>query len=414
MINPHLLCLGLPGLGKSGALKLLGLKELSQGSSVMCIDTNRDSFEWMLHATIVLGYAPQDVIIIDLTDHTHGVPIIDPLRIRGVDPFVCADSLVALFRGVWRDAFGDRMRDVLLRLWLTLQKADLPLSQALPFLESPVLRDAIIKKANDPALEQFWSYFIKQHAADIESSRNKLSSFLLNPFIKPMLDSVDATIDFYDAFNRGRIFLVNDSNAFFKDETTRGFLGALVMNMVFNALVQREQDKQRRPVAILCDEVHEYWGNGSFFVPVLKTGRKYGAGLKLFTQSLGSFEKADVDTLFDTVGSLVSFGVSDVQARRIIDELFTFKNEDMIKSQDRDLYGAYGETKFYSTGDQRTHAMALLKEQIVREAIVKLRKRKGNEVYLAETGDLPNWRVSPKREAAFRAASAKNHAFKKS
>src|SRR5262245_8980857 len=85
----------------------------------------------------------------------------------------------------------------------------------LVFLENEKAHRLILQKANDHELDTFWEYFWKFHRADIESSRNKLSSFLLSPFINPMFDSVGSTIDFYDAFNSEKIILVNASNNFF-------------------------------------------------------------------------------------------------------------------------------------------------------------------------------------------------------
>lgn len=410
-INSHLACLGLPGLGKSALLKLLTLHAMAQRHAVLVVDTNFDTFQWCLHACIALDYAPSDVIVLDLAQPQYGVPVIDPLRMSGIPPYGCVDSLLACCRGIWRDAWGARMEDCLRHLWLTLQAAGLPLSQALPFLENEKAHKLILQKSNDYALENFWEYFWKYHRADIESSRNKLSSFLLNPFIKPVFDSIGSTIDLYDAFNQGKIVLVNISNTLFKDESSRGFLGATILHMAFNALVQREQDNQRRPVSLLLDECHEYWGDGSFTVPILKTGRKYGAGLKLFTQSLGSFEKSDVETLFDTVGTLVSFGVSDVQAKRIVDEIFTFRSDTMVKSagEGKDIYGFWGKKEYYSTGDQRSHALAELKEQRRQEVVAKLRKINGSEVWLAQVSELPVFKVEQSVEQQFRAESAQYH-----
>lgn len=265
------------------------------------------------------------MIIIDPTTPQYGNIIVDPLHIIGVDPYVCVDSILAACRGVWREAWGARMEDCLRRLFLTLQAANLPLSVGLVFLEDEKMHRLILTKINDPELENFWQYFFKYHHGDIESSRNKLSSFLLNPFIKPMFDRVGSTVDFYEAFNKGKIILINLSRNFFKDDSSRGFLGAIFLSMIYNALLQRENDNERRPMVMLCDEIHEYY-IPEFVNPILTGGRKYGAGLKMFTQSLGHFKPHDLEIIFSTVGSIIAFQVGYADGRRLVDELFTFRN----------------------------------------------------------------------------------------
>jgi len=407
-LNHHAVVAGMSGTGKSSLLKVMALQEFNH--SVVLIDTHRDAFIDTLHACIELDIDPSRVIIIDPTTPQYGTIILDPLRIAGVDPYVCVDSLLAACRGVWRDAWGARMEDCLRRLFLTLQATNLPLSAGLTFLEDEKMHRLILTKVNDPELENFWQYFFKYHRADIESSRNKLSSFLLNPFVKPMFDRAGSNIDFYDAFKNGKIILINLSRNYFKDDSSRGFLGAIFLSMVYNALLQRENDKERRSVVILADEVHEYY-IPEFVNPFLTGGRKYGAGLKMFTQSLGHFKPHDLEIIFSTVGSIISFAVGYADAKRLVDELFTFRNDAIVKHQKRDMFGGYGDKTFYSAGEQRQHALTELMEQAQREVLVRVKKRHGNETYIGQVTDVPEFQVSPEEESEYRRESAKHHGY---
>jgi type IV secretory pathway TraG/TraD family ATPase VirD4 len=268
-----------------------------------------------------------------------------------------------------------------------------------------------MSRVNDVELERFWEYFFRFHRADIESSRNKLSSFLLSPFIKPMFDSVGSTIDFYQTFKSGKVILVNLSRNFFKDDSSRGFLGAVIFSMVYNALLQRENDQERRPVVMLCDEIHEYF-IPDFVLPILTGGRKYGAGLKMFTQSLGHFKPHDLEIIFSTIGSIVAFAVGSADAKRLVDELFSFRNDEIVKQyQKRDIYGGYGEKTYYSAGEQRQHALAELMEQHQREVLVRIKKRHGNETYIGRVADVPEFKVSSEEEAEYRRGSARHHGY---
>lgn len=407
-LNNHTIVPGISGTGKTSLLKTIALQAFNH--SVVLIDTHRDAFIDTLHACIALGVQPSRVIVVDATTPKYGTIVLDPLHIAGVEPYVCVDSLLAACRGVWRESWGARMEDCLRHLFLTLQATNLPLSVGLTFLENEKMHRLILAKTNDPELENFWQYFFKYHRGDIESSRNKLSSFLLNPFIKPMFDNVGSTIDFYHAFNKGKIVLINLSRNYFKDDSSRGFLGAIFLSMAYNALLQRENDKEKRPVVMLCDEIHEYY-IPEFVNPILTGARKYGAGLKMFTQSLGGFKPQDLEVIFSTTASIISFAVGFADGRRIVDELFTFRNDEIVKHQKRDMFGGYGDKTFYSAVEQRQHALAELMEQAQREVFVRIKKRQGNETYIGHVADVPEFKVSPEEEAEYRRESARHHGY---
>ena len=405
--------MGISGTGKTSKLTGDMWEELHTDAcaSEMLIDTHEDCYNRVAPMCIKLSVPPSEVLFIDPTDAHYGHIVLDPLRIPGVDPYTCVDSLLAVFRGICGSSFGARQEDCLRHTFLTLQAVNLPVSAALSFLENEKMHRLIVSKTNDPELENFWEYFYKYHRADVESSRNRLASFLLNPQIKPLFDSVGSTFDFYDIFNEGEIIACNIARRCFKDESSRGWLCAVLLSMAYNALLRREHDKEKKPVILFCDEIGEYFGNGEFVLPILTGGRKWGAGLRIYTQSLGAFSKPHLEIIFSTVGSIVSFAVGHEDANRLVNEMFSMRNDTHIKHQERDLYGGYGEKKHYSAGELRQHYLEELKNQAQREVFVRIKKRHGNETYIGRVADVPEFTVSPEEEAEYKRESAKHHGY---
>ena len=406
-INNHSLTCGNSGVGKTSKLKGDVWEGLHTEDNMLILDTHKELFDSIAPMAIKLGVQPDEILFIDPTSPQYGHIIIDPLR--GVEPYVAVDALLAVCRAIWLTSWGERMADCLRHLLLVLINLNLPLSEGLPFLQDDAIHKFMMSKVNDLELETFWAYFFRYHRPDIESTRNKLS-FLLNPLIKPMFDRVGSTIDFYEAFKHGKIVAINLSRNYFKDDSSRGFLAAVLISMVYNALLQRENDKEKRPLMMFLDEVHEY------YIPeiinnILTGGRKYGAGLKMYTQSLGHFKPHDLDIIFSTIGSICSFQVGFNDARRLVDEMFTFRNDEIVKHQEHDIFGRYGEKKYHSAGEQRQHALAELMEQAQREVLVRIKKRQGNETYIGRVADLPEFKVSPQEEDAYRRESARHHGY---
>ena len=414
-LNNHTIVPGISGTGKTSLLKAMAWEELHTHNALILVDTHLDAFQATLHACIRLGVEPSQCVIIDPTRLEFGAVSLGILHPEpGQHPYVLIDSLLACARGLYGPSFGERMADVMRMLFLTLQKAHVPFTASIPFLTDKKFHDLIISRTGDIEIERFWEHLGTFRKGDatiiIESTRNKINPVLMSPFLKPLFDKVEPTVHFYDACKEGKVILVNLSRNFLKDDSSRGFLGSLLMHLIYNALLQRENDKEKNPVTILCDEVHEYFVP-DFFNPMLTGARKYGAGLKMFTQSLGYFKPHDLEIIFSTVGSIISFAVGYADARRLVDELLTFRNDEIVKHQKRDMFGGYGDKTFYSAGEQRQHVLAELMEQAQRELFIRIKKRHGNETYIGRVSYVPEFKVSPEEEAAYRRESARHHGY---
>lgn len=407
-VNDHALCVGISGTGKSNLMEVMA-EEDALAHGVIVIDTHHDSFDAILK-WCVRCKDPSEVVIIDPTTHRYGVPKLTLLDYEHPENYVTIDSLLSAFRNMpnWKLSFGERMADVLRNLFLALQKSGTPFTAATRFLTSLPYRKLIIDRAGDPELDDYFEHLQKMPDSRmvIESSRNKLNQLIANPLIRPMFDSTEASLSFFDAMN-DKTVLINLSQNYFKDES-RGLLGSLLFFLIYEALIARESLKERRPVSIYCDEFQQY-AIPDFFLPILTGGRKYGAGLKMYSQTLESFQSHEANVIMATVGTIIAFSVSHRDAQTLAPNMFSYFGE-LVKSREgRDLYGAWGKTEYYGVGDESRNSINELCTQIRGECLIRVKGEKRIKIWAVDVAKAPRVEISDAELDAFRKESAKHY-----
>jgi hypothetical protein len=415
-LNQMLLCFGAPGSGESRLIAALAFAYITAGFSVMLIDTGLDVFKQVLAFCIHKRIAPERVVIMDAPS---GLPVPDvcPLAVPPDLPrATIVDGFLATWRGWLAEGLGPRQEDIMRMLATTLIACNAPyLPWAVRFLTEEKVREQILRRANDPELTRYWTHLTKKQSSFhtwIESSRNKLNSAAQNFLISSYCDSNKPTFDFFTGFNSGTIILLNASDNFYQDRSSQSLLCSTMLFLAHQALLRRESMPQheRKPVAILCDEVSRYWVS-DFILPHVVLGRKYGGEMKLFTQSAQQVPPADLDILLSSCGHLVSFTIGSRDAQRIAPDLLMPKDMDMVKGATGwDIYGMYGDVAHWSISEQVQHGVSQLMNQGRQEMIWRIKTTTGSAIYLAKTADVPDYTVTKEEEMAYRQESARHHA----
>jgi hypothetical protein len=234
----------------------------------------------------------------------------------------------------------------------------------------------------------------------------------MNALVSPFFDSNCSTVDLYQAFQDGKIILLNLSENHYKDRSSRALLGALFLFLAHQALLRREldDDHKKTQVDLILDEAYQYYIS-DFVLPFYTGTRKHSVGIKMFSQSANNFPQGDVDIFLATASHLVAFGIGSKDAERIVKDLAMPLDQDMIKSAQWDIYGPYGEMQYWSISEQREHAVAELVRQSQRRMFWRVRTADRIDLYLAETEHVPKLKVSPTEERAYRLESARHHAL---
>lgn len=414
-LNGMMLVLGSPGSGKSRLLVALARAYIAAGYAVMVIDVGLDVFRQVLYFCIRSGVPPDRVVIMDAPSGFL-VPDVTPLS---VPPDLPRESIVDGFLATWRgflaDGLGPRQEDIMRMLATVLIASKAPyMPWAVRFLTEEDIRNKILRRANDPKLTHYWEHLTRQSSYNswIESSRHRLNSVAQNSLISSYFDSNKATFDFFEGFNTGKVVLLNASDNYYQDHSSQSLLCSTMLFLAHQALLRRESmpEAERRPVAILCDEVSRYWVS-EFLMPHVVLGRKYGGELKLFTQSAQQIPSDDLDILLSSCGHVTSFTIGSRDAQRISPDLIAAKDQHMLKATaGTDGRKAYGEKRYWSISEQVQHCASELLNSGQRQMIWRVKTRDAFKVYLAETAPVEDIEVSKEEEDAYRSASASHHA----
>ena len=232
-LNGMLLCLGAPGSGKSRLLAALAMAYITAGYAVLLIDTGLDVFRQVLAFCIRSEISPERVVIMDAT-RPYPVPDLCPLTVPPDLPRESIiDGILASWRGFLADGLGPRQEDIMRMLATTLIAANAPyFPYAVEFLVNERMRKAILRRANEKRLTDYWTHLTSQSGYHtwIESSRNKLNSAASNRLVASFYDSNVPSFDFYDGFNRGDIVLLNASDNFYQDRSSQSLLCSTMLS----------------------------------------------------------------------------------------------------------------------------------------------------------------------------------------
>lgn len=420
--NLHLHCVGSSGAGKTRFLYYLCRQEIDEAlrnpgrQSVVLIDPHGDLFRNVLNyaarraETDSLG---DRIVVIEPVDQRRGAIGINVLEtIPGIHPYEVTDEIVSACKSIWTDAWGARMEDILRHSCLLLQEHNLTLAQMPRLLTDNDFRRLLVEQSTNRDIKLYWHSFEDFRGNDqrlfVESTRNKISAFMSNPYIKPILSQQKSTLDFHEAMNSGKIILINLSRSHLKTESRRLF-GILLFSKIHQAIISRDDipESRRTPTTIFIDECHEIF-HPDFFLSILEGGRKYKAVLNLFHQSLSQMGQDAVDIILTNCGTLVCFNVGRLDAERMAKEMFSFSGKE-IKYQDGDfLSGKKSKPTYFSVQEEIENAISELMSQWVGECFIKV-KSKDKAPFIANTAKVEYPEASVELEEKLREASAKNY-----
>ena len=257
----HTHVLGPTGTGKSNLLLPLIKADMDAGRSVVVIDPKRDL------AMDVLALVPE---------HRQGeVVVIDPTMKRpvGLNPLVTtperrplvADSVLAIFKGLFPSAFGPRTSDVMHASLLTLMHAsDATLVQLPALLTDAGFRRSLTSRIDDPVgLGSFWDQWevmsAPQQANAIGPVMSRLRQFLLRPGLRAVLDQPTPRFNLSEIFTSPRILVVTLNKGLLGVQST-SLLGSLVVNQLWQLTLARAalSHADRTPVSVFIDEAQAF------------------------------------------------------------------------------------------------------------------------------------------------------------
>lgn len=310
----HLHLVGETGTGKSTLIAQMVLADAEAGRAAVVIDPKGD-----LVNSIVERLPEQAVGRTCLFDPDDPEVAVGLNVLSGEDPDLVVDQIVSVFRRIYADAWGARSDDIMRCACLTLtQVPGATLADVGALLTNDEFRAQV---RSDPArfknigdVNLFWDWFEQlgpQRATNIGPLMNKLRAFLLRGPVRAIVGQSDPKLDVGKLIDSGGLLLVRVPKGTIGEETSR-VLGAFIVARVWQVCMQRARraERDRSPVGLYVDEMHNYLALPRSFEDLLAEARGYGLGLVLAHQHMGQLTRNIRDALAANARTKVTFATS--------------------------------------------------------------------------------------------------------
>ena len=319
----HIYIVGKSGTGKSTLVRNMVLQDIEAGRGVGLIDPHGDLAQELLH------YIPpsraRDVVYFNPADRNHPVGF---NLLRAVPPeqtHLVASGLVSAFKSVWRDSWGPRLEYILYGCFAALASVEnATLLGAQRMLTDARYRRWVLRQVDDPVIRTFWEdefggYDKRLLAEAIAPLQNKIGQLLMSPLLRNILGQVRSRLDLRFIMDNRKIFIANLSKGQLGEDKAN-LLGSMLVTGFQLAAMGRANvpPEERTEWFLYVDEFQSFATDA--FASILSEARKYGLALTLSHQYTSQLEDPIRDAVFGNVGTMVSFRVSEADARLLCRE----------------------------------------------------------------------------------------------
>jgi len=326
----HFYIIGATGTGKSKFIQYLIIQDLGV-NGLAVIDPHGDLVEEIKGWTVVKGLEEgsiglfSDVVLIDPTDKDRSVSFNPLERIPGVSAAEQALDLVLAFKKVWKDFWGPRLEDILRNSLIALIENNLTLLEMPLFLSNSTFREKILANVKNPLVRQYFKDRFeelrpKTRAEWIESTLNKVNSFLVDERLRDLFSAPHSSFNLREIMDQGKILLVKLAKGRLKENGD--LLGALLVSKIEMAALSRTDipPEERRPFYLYIDEFQNFATDS--FLEILAEARKYGLSLIMAHQNLDQLDPIMQAAILANTGIQVYFRLNRQDAERIAREAF--------------------------------------------------------------------------------------------
>lgn len=339
----HCHILGGTGHGKTQCVQFLLLQDLtraiSEPISVVVIDSQGDLIRKISSSFL---FDPEDdasladrFILIDPSDidHPPALNLFDAglERMEGYTPHqreLAFNSLVDIYGRFFGALLGAELTArqstlfrYLARLMLTVEGATIHTLIELMDDVSPF--KGHVQKL-DPTARRFFEneFSRKSFHATRQQIKQRLYAVLSIPTFDRLFSAPKSKISFFDAFNSGKIILINTAKDLLKSDGAAIF-GRFILALIEHAVMERANlaEEKRNPVFLYMDEAQDYFDET--VETLLVQSRKYNFGLTLAHQNLAQLSpRLKAIFMGNTTIKLVG-GVSDADVRALAPDMHT-------------------------------------------------------------------------------------------
>lgn len=341
----HMYVVGQTGTGKSKFIAGCCLRDIKMGHGTAFIDPHGSDTEWIIER--IPPERMKDVIIIDPSDLDHPIGMNMLEFSKPEQKTLIINDMLSIFDKLYDlkltggPIFEQYMRNAML-LVMSDPESGNTILEIPRVLSDAGFREYKLKHCQFPEVVRFW----KDEAMKVEGEASlanlvpyitsKLSTFLYNDFIRPMVVQQKSTVNFREAIDNKKIILIKLSKGLV-GEINSNFLGMIILGKLLMAALSREDvdEKERHPFYLYIDEFQNFLTDSVY--SILSEARKYQLSLTVAHQFINQLNvKGDTkirDAVFGNVGSRVYMRVGTEDADFIAKDLQPHFNASDVQNQ---------------------------------------------------------------------------------
>ena len=332
----HLYTIGQTGVGKSNFLQEMAKQDAREGRGFCFIDPHGDAIEDIL--TAIPKERAEDVIVFDPSDmeRPFGLNMLEYDETRPEQKTFVINEMIGIFDQLYDlKATGGPMFEQYMRNAMLLIMDD-PASGSTLMEISKVLSDEDfrrmkISRCKNPIVVDFWTKEAEKAGGEAALANmvpyitSKLTTFISNDMMRPIIAQQKSTIDFKDIMNSKKILLVNLSKGRIGEINAR-LLGMVIVGKILMSALSRVDipEDERIDFYLYLDEFQNVTTNS--IAQILSEARKYKLVLILAHQFIAQLKEEISKAVFGNVGSMVAFRVGPEDAeflQKQFDPIFT-------------------------------------------------------------------------------------------
>lgn len=324
--------IGQTGTGKSTALENLILQDIHAGRGCTLIDPHGDIAERIANA--IPRSRINETIYFDPADREHPIGFNPLADVAADERELVASSIVAAFKGLWIESWGEWLEYLLKNSLLALLEYPAPgLSlAALPrFLSNAEFRARVLRHCTDPVVREFWDdWFLeldkREELARVVSTMNKVGKLVLSPTLRNILGQRRSGFDFRRVMDERQILIVNLSKGRLGADNAN-LLGSLIVSHIVHQTMQRAgvPECERVDHHLYIDEFQNFTTRE--FESILSEARKYRLSLAVAHQYLDQLNPNVLKAVLGNVGTLAVFAIGATDAEGLALEFSPFRTD---------------------------------------------------------------------------------------
>jgi hypothetical protein len=329
----HLYIVGKSGSGKSTVLFNLAMHDIMAGEGIAVIDPHGDLAEAIVDA--IPPERTHEVCYFNVADTEFPVgfnPLAGVPRKRHT---LAAAGIVAAFKHLWRDSWGNRLEHFLFHGVAALLESPRPTLIDLARMYTDAdFRSRIVPRISDPLIARFWtgeyaSYDQRFQAEAASPILNKVGQITASPILRNILGQVAPKFDLAHAMDHRRIFIANLAKGQIGEQASNLLGSLLLSHLKLVAMARSDQAPENRvPFFVHVDEFQSF--STDAFASLLSEARKFATHFSLanqYTEQLSDNVRAAV---LGNVGTLMVFRVSAADADLLAPEFHPLPAHELV------------------------------------------------------------------------------------